>query len=299
MEKTTITIRKTSHPDILKFEADRFLTDHESFEFNNIDEAKSSSLAQQLFYLPFIKKVYISGNFIALERFPIVEWEDVQEEVAQQIEQYINEGKEVVKANPTAKVLPSSVYAEVTPNPGVMKFVANRMLVPKPFEFTSPETAKQAPLAQELFHLPFVKGVYFDENFVSITKNDVAQWDEITVELREFIKNYIDSGKAIVLEGATSSSPAMPSVEAEPTIEDETSREIIAILNEYVKPAVARDGGNIVFQSYDPERKSVKVILQGACSGCPSSTYTLKNGIENILKEMLPGKVAHVDAING
>src|SRR5690606_6896747 len=117
METTTISIQTTSNPTILKFEADKFLTNHESFEFNNIDEAKASPLAQELFYLPFIKKVYISGNFVALERFDIVEWAEVQEEVAEQIANYINAGKQVVMESSTPKHTPITVYAESTPNP--------------------------------------------------------------------------------------------------------------------------------------------------------------------------------------
>src|SRR5690606_36664790 len=106
MGKINISIQKTNNPTILKFEADTFLTQHESFEFNNIDEAKNSPLAQQLFYLPFVKKVYISGNFIAVERYNIVEWEDVQDEVATQIENYVNNGGVVVNKDAKAKKVP-------------------------------------------------------------------------------------------------------------------------------------------------------------------------------------------------
>lgn len=302
MEKTTISIKKTSNPTILKFEADKFLTDHESFEFNNIDEAKSSPLAQQLFYLPFIKKVYISGNFIALERYNIIEWEDVQEEVARQIADYINAGSIVVKEDMSKKKVPTTVYAEITPNPSVLKFVANKRLVETSHEFVSIDEAKNSPLSTELFHLPFVKSVYIDENFVSITKYDVASWDDITMELREFIRTYIENDKDIVLEETPKVAKKTENhteVKSESLPYDDISMEIISILDEYVKPAVARDGGNIIFESYDAETKKVKVILQGACSGCPSSTYTLKNGIENILKEMLKDKVRLVEAVNG
>lgn len=300
METTTISIQTTSNPTILKFEADKFLTNHESFEFNNIDEAKASPLAQELFYLPFIKKVYISGNFVALERFDIVEWADVQEEVAEQIANYINAGKQVVMESSTPKHTPITVYAESTPNPTAMKFVVNKKLVPTSYEFVTLEDAKHSPLATELFHLPFVKSVFFDENFISITKHDNADWSEITTELRNFLKNYIESGKDII---AANAPKATKQAEADATAEfenyDDISKEIIIILEEYVKPAVANDGGNIEFQSYDPDTKTVKVILQGACSGCPSSTYTLKNGIENMLKEMLKDKELTVEAING
>lgn len=300
MEKTTISIKKTNNPTIIKFEADKFLTDHESFEFNNIDDAKASPLAQQLFYLPFIKKVYISGNFIALERYNIVAWEDVQEEVAEQIQSYINEGNPVVTKDNSKKKIPITVYAEITPNPTVLKFVANKRLVDTSYEYISIDEAKNSPLATELFHLPFVKSVYIDDNFVSVTKYDVASWDDITMDLREFIKTYLENGKDVVLAEKTKAETRSNQQVMNPEVEyDDTSKEIIAILEEYVKPAVARDGGNIIFQSYDPQTKEVKVILQGACSGCPSSTYTLKNGIENILKEILKGKVSTVEAING
>lgn len=300
MQTTTISIQKTNNPTILKFEADRFLTNHESFEFSNIDEAKNSPLAQQLFYLPFIKKVYISGNFIALERYDIVEWEDVQNEVAQQIEQYINDGNPVVTGETMEKKKPVSIYAESTPNPAVLKFVANRQLVATSYEFVSIEDAKYSPLATELFHLPFVKSVYFDENFISVTKYEVADWSEITTDLREFIRNYIESGKDIILADAPKALNKTGSqVEANFADYDDISKEIITILDEYVRPAVASDGGNIEFQSYDPATKRVSVILQGACSGCPSSTYTLKNGIENMLKQMLKDKDLTVEALNG
>ena len=300
MQTTTISIQKTSNPTIVKFEADKFLTNHEIFEFSNIDEATNSPLAQQLFYLPFIKKVYISGNFIALERYDIVEWEDVQEEVAQQIEQYINDGNSVVTEETVKKKSPVSVYAESTPNPAALKFVANRRLVATSYEFVSIEDAKYSPLATELFHLPFVKSVFFDENFISVTKYDTADWSEITSELREFIRQYIESGKEIILADAPKALKKTESqVGAKFEEYDDISKEIITILDEYVKPAVASDGGNIEFKSYDPATKQVNVILQGACSGCPSSTYTLKNGIETMLKEMLKDKDLTVEAING
>lgn len=300
MEKITISIQKTNNPTILKFEANAFLTQHESFEFNNIDEAKSSPLAQQLFYLPFVKKVYISGNFIAIERYNIVEWSDVENEVATQIQDYINNGGVIVTPNTQSKKVPVTVYAESTPNPTVMKFVANKKLVTSIYEFTSIDDAKYSPLATKLFHFPFVKSVFFDENFISITKYDIADWNEITMELREFIRSYIESGKEIMVANA----PIIlkkTETQLDETFEalDDTSKEIINILEEYVKPAVASDGGNILFKSYNPENKTVKVVLQGACSGCPSSTFTLKNGIENMLKEMLNGKVQTVEAING
>ena len=119
MKKMNVSIQETSNPAILKFEADTFLTKHESFEFNNVDEANNSPLAQQLFYLPFVKKIYISGNFIAVERYNIIAWTDVQNEVATQIEDYLNNGKIVVESSSQAKKIPVTIYAESTPNPAV------------------------------------------------------------------------------------------------------------------------------------------------------------------------------------
>lgn len=301
MEHTTIKIQPTNNTLILKFEADTFLTQHQSFEFNNIDDAKPSPLAQQLFYLPFVKKVYISGNFIAIERYNIVEWKDVQSEVAKQIEDYINGGGVIIEdTSASIKKVPVTVYAESTPNPSVLKFVANKKLVTSVFEFISIDDAKLSPLATELFHFPFVKSIFFDENFVSITKYDIAEWSDITLELREFIRTYIENGKEIVAANAKEvlQKTTQQLDESFETLDD-ISKEIINILEEYVKPAVASDGGNIYFESYDSDTKKVKVVLQGACSGCPSSTFTLKSGIENMLKEMLPGKVDGVEAING
>jgi len=299
MKKISVSIHDTSNDKILKFEANTFLTDHQSFEFDNIDEATDSPLAQQLFYLPFVKKIYISGNFVAIERYDIVSWNDVKTEVAEQIENYLNDGGIVATTTSTNKQA-ITVYAESTPNPAVIKFVANKKLVVQPFEFTSIDESKPSPLATELFHLPFVKSVFIDENYVSITKYDIAEWVDITMELREFIKNYLETNKKIISDDVVAeNNKTNHNSDVRFDALDDTSKEIVNILDEYIKPAVASDGGNIIFDSYDPEAKRVKVILQGACSGCPSSTFTLKNGIENMLREMLQGKVETVEAING
>ncbi|KJD35500.1 nitrogen fixation protein NifU [Tamlana sedimentorum] len=300
MNTFKVSVQETTNNAIVKFELNQFVTKNQSFEFNNIDEAKSSPLAQQLFYLPFVKKVYISSNFIAVERYNIVEWSDVQDEVAQQIEAFLNDGGVIIEETAISKKVPVTVYAESTPNPSVMKFVANKKLVTGLFEFTSIEEAKWSPLATELFHFPFVKSVFFDENYVSVTKFDITEWQEITLELREFIRTYIENGKDIVLPEATETlKTSTEQLDHKFEGLDDVSKQIVNILEEYVKPAVASDGGNIQFIGYDENTKNVSVLLQGACSGCPSSTFTLKNGIENMLKEMLPGKVAMVEAING
>lgn len=306
MDTYQIDIKPTTNPNILKFEANRFLTKHESFEFASIDETANSPIAQKLFYLPFVKKVFIAQNFIAIEKYAIVSWEEVQEETAAQIADYLNQGELITKDQNTHenKKIAITVYAEVTPNPAAMKFVTNKKLVINACEFKNIDDAKDAPLAQALFHFPFVKEVYIDANFVSISKYEIVEWEEITTELRTFIRTYLIEGKTIVDEEKAPNSPSKPEegnlVPLNPFEGlDDTSKEIVSILEEYVKPAVASDGGNIAFESYDAETKKVKVILQGACSGCPSSTLTLKNGIEAMLKEMMHGRVELVEAVNG
>ncbi|MFP4844154.1 NifU family protein [Winogradskyella sp. PE311] len=299
MSMTKVSISSTSNDAILKFEADRFLTNHNSFEFNNIDEAKHSPLAQQLFYLPFVKKVYIASNFIAIERFNIVEWKDVQDEVAEQIENYLASDGIIVAEEATTPKAAVTVYAESTPNPGALKFVCNKVLSPNPYEFTSIEDAKPSPLATALFQFPFVKNIYIEKNFISITKFDVIEWEEITLQLREFIKSYVEEGKIILNDDAPKQlNKTEEAIEQKFEALDDISKNIVNILEEYVKPAVASDGGNIEFKSYDKKTKKVEVLLQGACSGCPSSTFTLKNGIENMLREMLNDNNITVSSVN-
>ncbi|PHQ55390.1 MAG: hypothetical protein COC16_05280 [Lutibacter sp.] len=297
MEAISLKIDKTTTDTIIKFTANTVLISG-SYQFNNIDEAKNSPLAEQLFHLPFVKRVYISANFIAVERFNIVEWSDVQEELKEQIEIYLNNpGVLVLEEKETQKKVPIEVYAESTPNPSVLKFVANKKLVETDFEFKNIEEAKNSPLATELFNFSFVKEVFISENYVSITKFDVVEWEEITVEIRSYIKEFIANGKMIISADLQQSKMTQTTVDT-PTNLDDISKQIISILDEYIKPAVAADGGNILFQSYNATTQTVNVILQGACSGCPSSTITLKNGIENMLKQLIPGKIEQVVAIN-
>lgn len=294
-------IKPTNNPSILKFEFDEIIVRSENFEFKNIDETQPSPLAKQLFFLPFVKTVYISGNFIAIEKFSIVEWEDVQSDVAEQIEDFIKNGGEILKIEENKpKKMPITVYAETTPNPAVLKFACNKLLTKTPVEFKNIDETAASPLAKELFKFPFVKEVFIDENYVSITKFAVTEWDEITLELRTFIKGFIENGGTVIDESAIVKTENHQK-QQESYFEnlDVTSQQIINIIEEYVKPAVQSDGGNIVFDSFDSEEKRVKVILQGACSGCPSSTFTLKNGIENMLKDMLKDQDIKVEAING
>ena len=298
METFSINIENTPNEAVIKFVANAILTDG-SFEYNSIEEVKNSTLVQQLFHLPFVKKVFVTANFVAIERFNIVEWQDVQDELKTVIENFLNTHKSLFTQN-VHKPTIVEIYGESTPNPAVMKFVSNKLLTSENIEVKTVENASEVPIAQALFNFSFVEEVFISENYISITKSKDVEWFEVTTEIRDFLKNYIKENKPVITENYT------PLVNKEVEIApidvknlDDISQEIVAILDEYIKPAVTSDGGNIMFQSYDSGSKTVNVILQGACSGCPSSTITLKNGIEATLKQLLPNKIEEVIAING
>jgi len=300
MSTINISIQTTNNDTIIKFVSDSVLINGGSHEFNNVDEAKNAPLAQQLFYLPFVKKVFITANFIAIQKYDIVEWQDVQEEVREQIEAYIQDGNSVITQTGITKKQAIEVYAEVTPNPAVMKFGSSKSLTTKDVECKNIDDASAtSPLAEALFHFPFVKEVFISENYISITKFEMVEWDAIYPELRTFIRSYLQENKTIIKQLPKEDASTSKNIEVNIEDLDETSAKIVSILDEYIKPAVASDGGNIAFRSYDKESKVVSVILQGACSGCPSSTITLKNGIETMLKDMLPNQISEVVAING
>lgn len=296
-----IKISETQNPAIIKFVLSDFITKGENFEFKNIDETTNSPLAKELFFLPFVKTVYISNDFIAIERFSIVEWVDVQDQVAQQIQDFLEQDKKIlIETDKKTKKQPITIYGETTPNPAVIKFVANKALTKKSVEIKNIDEASVSPLAKELFKFPFVKEIFIDENYVSVTKYDSFEWNDITLETRTFIKEFLENGNLAVNDDLIKDVSKIQE-EADKKFDslDETSQKIINILEEYVKPAVAADGGNIVFKSYDKASNTAHVILQGACSGCPSSTFTLKNGIENMLKQMLNDESIIVEAYNG
>jgi len=291
-----IKIEETGSPAIIKFVFDKMLTEG-SFEYNSIDDAKNSALVQQLFHLPFVKKVFVTANFIAIEKFDILEWSEVQDELKDILGAFVAQNDSIFIEENTSTLV--EVYAESTPNPNVQKFVTNQLLTNQHIELSSPEQAVAVPLAKELFEFPFVKEVFLSDNYVSIQKTGDLDWFEINNTLRDFLKEYLQSERRVVAENyvPTSSSDGKRKTEYTPT-NDDVSKQIIGVLEEYIKPAVAGDGGNIQFLSYAPDTKEVNVLLQGACNGCPSSTITLKNGIESTLKQLLPGKIEIVNAIN-
>ena len=170
-----------------------------------------------------------------------------------------------------------TIYAEKTPNPESMKFVANKMILPNDsVDFRSKELVENCPMAEELFVFDFVKGVFIMNNFVSVTKKADYEWFDIIPQLKKFVQEYLEAEKPIVSE------------KEELTAEEESEvvQKIKQLLEDHVKPAVEMDGGAIDFKSFDDG--VVTVLMKGSCSGCPSSTLTLKAGIENLLKRMIP-----------
>ncbi|GAA4376525.1 NifU family protein [Hymenobacter koreensis] len=192
--------------------------------------------------------------------------------------------------NTTAPAGSVSIYAEASPNPESMKFVVNTQLLSEgvSVDYPSAEEASNSPLAQELFKFDYVGRVFIAANFVTVTKTSEHGWTQLIPELRTFLKSYVESGGPIFLvDPAAEQRAAQQAAGADHSLEDqETAQKIIDLLDNYVRPAVEQDGGNITFKSY--REGVVTVNLQGSCSGCPSATVTLKSGIENLLKRMVP-----------
>ena len=203
---------------------------------------------------------------------------------------------------------PVTIYAEMTPNPNTMKFVADHMLVNPGdvVEFLSALDAKgNSTLAEALFNFPFVTRIFITQNFVTVYKNNLVEWSDISLELREFIREWLSVNEEPVqnipeleILETVSESKQKTTTNIAPVINTEMDQKIVDLINEYIQPAVAQDGGAIHFQSFDTDSGQVTVILKGSCSGCPSSTATLKGGVENLLKTHIP-EITEVVALNG
>ena len=180
-----------------------------------------------------------------------------------------------------------SIYTEMTPNPETMKFVANKLLYPgKSIDFPEEASAKPSPLAQELFSFPFIKSVFIASNFVTLTKtSETEDWQDMIPTIKQFLKDYLEEGKVVVIEEEVIKRKAESSNEISADDNDVVKR-IKELLENYVKPAVEMDGGAIQFKSFVEGK--VNLMLQGSCSGCPSSMITLKAGIEGMMKRMIP-----------
>ncbi|SIS80921.1 Fe-S cluster biogenesis protein NfuA, 4Fe-4S-binding domain [Chryseobacterium ureilyticum] len=290
----TVLIEPTENPKVMKFVADYNLIPG-SLELDRNSDISEIPLAQELFNYPFVERVFITANFVAVAKQDTIEWEHVAESLKNVIEDellanpriYLQKKKEMYQ-----------IYSEMTPNPNVMKFVSSKLLMEGFVEVKSKEAAADVPLAEAIFNeFDFATEVFISDNFVAVTKNHSVEWHEVMITVRALIADYLQNGGEISkIEPHKHENPVEKILNRDYT-EDE--QKISDILNEYVAPAVENDGGKISLMEYDQSSKTAKMLLQGACSGCPSSTATLKNGIENILKQFVPDLVERVEAVNG
>ena len=290
----TIIIEPTENSKVMKFVADYNLMPG-SLELDRTSDVSELPLAKKLFVYPFVERIFITANFIAVAKQDGVEWENVVEPLKEIIEAeleanprvYLQKEKEV-----------QQIFAEMTPNPMVMKFVSTKVLLDGFVEVKSKDDAAEVPLAKAIFNeFDFTKEVFISDNFVAVTKNVSVEWHEVMVAVRTFITEYLQNGGKI--SNATPQKHENPVENLMNREYTETEQKISDILKEYVAPAVESDGGKISLMEYVPETKTAKMLLQGACSGCPSSTATLKGGIENLLKQFVPELVEKVEAVNG
>ncbi|MFP3833233.1 NifU family protein [Chryseobacterium sp. SIMBA_028] len=290
----TVLIEPTENPKVMKFVADYNLIPG-SLELDRTSDVSEIPLAQELFNYPFVERIFITANFVAVAKQDTIEWEHVAESLKNVIEDellanprlYLQKKKEMYQ-----------IYSEMTPNPNVMKFVSSKLLMEGFVEVKSREAATEVPLAAAIFNeFDFATEVFISDNFVAVTKNHSVEWHEVMSTVRALISDYLQNGGEISnIEPQKHENPVEKIINRDYTDDEQ---KISDILNEYVAPAVENDGGKISLMEYDESTKTAKMLLQGACSGCPSSTATLKNGIENILKQFVPELVERVEAVNG
>ncbi|MGU3377515.1 NifU family protein [Chryseobacterium sp. M5A1_1a] len=290
----TVLIEPTENPKVMKFVADYNLIPG-SLELDRNSDVSEIPLAQELFNYPFVERIFITANFVAVAKQDTIEWEHVAESLKNVIEDellanprlYLQKKKEMYQ-----------IYSEMTPNPNVMKFVSSKLLMEGFVEIKSREAATEVPLAAAIFNeFEFATEVFISDNFVAVTKNHSVEWHEVMSTVRALISDYLQNGGEISkIEPQKHENPVEKIINRDYTDDEQ---KISDILNEYVAPAVENDGGKISLMEYDESTKTAKMLLQGACSGCPSSTATLKNGIENILKQFVPDLVERVEAVNG
>lgn len=288
-----LTIQSTDNPRVIKFVTDRILLEG-SLELDRNSDVAHVPLAKELFNFPFITKLFITANFIAVAKEDnIVEWDlittNLENIIIKSLENYPN----IILSGEKQPML----FTERTPNPEVVKFVSENQIINGFLEFKSSSEAQNTPLAKGLFQFDFVKEIFINDNYIAITKTENSSWNNILDELQKYLQNFfLDGQKAEKINGIFEKFQAQSFNNRGFT---ETEEKINAILQEYVTPAVENDGGKISLIEFDEETKTAKMLLQGACSGCPSSTITLKNGIESLLKNFLPDVVHNVEAING
>ena len=293
-EMHPIIIEATANPKVMKFVADYQLMPG-ALELDRTSDVSELPLAQELFNFPFVDKIFITANFVAVAKEDTVSWEEVAITLKNTIEDQLLENPRLYRQK-KREIFP--IYAEMTPNPAVMKFVSQRYILQGFLEAKNVAEATDIPLAKALFeNFNFVKEVFISDNFVAVTKDETVQWHEVMVPVRSYIAEYLQAGNTVSNKAPNNhESPVQKILDREYT---DAEQKISDVLSEYVAPAVENDGGKISLLEYDATTKTAKMLLQGACSGCPSSTATLKGGIQNVLRQFLPDLVEHVEAVNG
>ena len=271
-----LSIQTTDNPRVIKFVANKVFLEG-SLELDNNSDISHIPLAKELFSFPFVTRLFITANFIAIAKDDSVEWDIIAMNLRNIIIENLEKFPEIILKKSNTPIF----FSEQTPNPEVMKFVSE----------------KPIPLAKGLFEFDFVKEIFINDNYLAITKHENANWDNILDKIQNYLQDFfLNKQKAEKINGIFEKYQAQSFNNRGFT---EIEEKINAILQEYVAPAVENDGGKISLIEFDEETKTAKMLLQGACSGCPSSTITLKNGIENLLKNFLPDIVKNVEAING
>ena len=281
--------KEENFPNLIKFIANEPFLEGK-YEFTSPKQAAISPLASQLFGYYFVKKILIMSHFIIIEKQDEINWDEIEEQIQEMKEGIIrflaSQASLILEEKPQG-----TIYMEGTPNPDVLKFVLDKQITKEPIEITSSHEVYRSPLAEELFRFPFIKVVFLFKNAISITKKPHIEWDVVSSELKEFISDYIEEGKDII--NKNSLLKEIPISKQSPI-----EKEIMALMDEYINPMVSQDGGNITLLGFDADTKTVKLMLQGACRGCPSSSITLKDGIEHLLKSKLPDHVSFVEAVD-
>ena len=277
---------------VIKFVANKVFLEG-SLELDKNSDVSHIPLAKELFNFPFITRLFITANFIAIAKDDSVEWDTIAMSLRDIIIENLEKSPEIILKKENKPIF----FSEQTPNPEVMKFVSEKPIINGFLELKSSQEAQEIPLAKGLFEFDFVKEIFINDNYVAITKNENTNWDNILDKIQNYLQDFfLNKQKAEKINGIFEKYQAQSFNNRGFT---EIEEKINAILQEYVAPAVENDGGKISLIEFDEETKTAKMLLQGACSGCPSSTITLKNGIENLLKNFLPDIVENVEAING
>ena len=287
-----LSIQTTDNPRVIKYVANKVFLEG-SLELDKNSDVSHIPLAKELFNFPFVTRLFITANFIAIAKDDSVEWDSIAMQLRDIILENINKNPQLILKKDYKPIF----FAENTPNPEVMKFVSEKPIINGFLELKSSQEAQEIPLAKGLFEFDFVKEIFINDNYVAITKNENTNWENILDKIQNYLQDFfLNKQKAEKINGIFEKYQAQSFNNRGFT---EIEEKINAILQEYVAPAVENDGGKISLIEFDEETKTAKMLLQGACSGCPSSTITLKNGIENLLKNFLPDIVENVEAING